>query len=310
MLDRASRTYYLPIVKGIYILGIDNQGVQEFMESKVITCESSSLLAGSWTNAAQELLKNLIQSQGKAISMAAQWCAESILNDGMVHLFGTGHSRIPLEEMFPRYGSFAGFNPMAELSMTFHTQIVGSNGQRQAMFIERVEGFAEQILSNWQFSNHDIIIIFSVGGQTAVPIEMAIGARQRGLKVIAVTSVAQNKIGTPPHSTGTTLSDNADIVIDLMTPVGDAMVSIPGMQTPVGPGSTVTQIAIVNEIKVQVADLLVKNGYIPAVLTSSSVVNKEESRRLFDAAYAEHARLVSTRLTGASRIQGGGDGTS
>ena len=264
-----------------------------------------SHLAGQWTDSTQKLLTELMKTESNSISTAAMWCAESILNDGMVHLFGSGHSRIPLEEMFPRYGSFAGFNPMGELSMTFHTQIVGSNGQRQAMFIERIEGFAEQILSNWDFSPEDILIVFSVGGQTAVPIEMAQGARARGLKVIAVTSVSQNKSGIPSHSSGTTLNDNADLVIDLVTPIGDAMVSIPGMQTLVGPGSTVTEVAIVNEIKVQVADLLVQNGYVPAVLTSSSVVGKNESKRLFDAAYAEHARLVSTRLTGSTNLRGG-----
>src|SRR3954466_9581370 len=76
-------------------------------------------------------------------------CADAIAAGGLVHLFGTGHSRIPVEEMFPRYGSYPGFNPIVELSMTFHTQVVGSNGQRQAMFIERVEGLAERILANF-----------------------------------------------------------------------------------------------------------------------------------------------------------------
>ena len=265
----------------------------------------ANALAGKWTEAAQELLTDLSHFQGENIALAAAWSAESIASDGVVHLFGTGHSRIPLEEMFPRYGSFAGFNPMAELSMTFHTQIVGSNGQRQAMFIERVEGFAEAILANWQFPPQDILIVFSVGGQTAVPIEIAMGARKRGIKVIAVTSVAQNRIGTPTHSSGTVLADNADLVIDLMTPIGDAMVAIPGMRTPVGPGSTISAIAIVNEIKVQVAELLVKGGHIPAVLTSSSIVGKKESAQLFDAAYADHARRISTRLTGSSSGQGG-----
>ena len=99
-------------------------------------------LAGKWTEGAIQLLKDLSSQEGANIAKASQWCADSILADGVVHLFGTGHSRIPLEEMFPRYGSYAGFNPMAELSMTFHTQVVGSNGQRQAMFIERVESKA------------------------------------------------------------------------------------------------------------------------------------------------------------------------
>ena len=275
------------------------------MKSQSEAGSAQNTFAGTWTLMAQNLLSKLSNEQGANITKAARWAAESIAADGVVHLFGTGHSRIPIEEMFPRYGSFPGFNPMAELSMTFHTQVVGSNGQRQAMFIERVEGFAEQILKNWNFKPQDILIIFSVGGQTAVPIEMAMGARARGIKVIAVTSIAQNKFGVPPHSTGTTLSDNADLVIDLMVPVGDALVSIPGLETPVGPGSTITAIAIVNEIKVQVADYLIKHGITPQVLTSSAVVGKEESKRLFDAAYAEHARRVSTRLTGAIDHTGG-----
>ena len=77
-------------------------------------------------------------------------CADAIGAGGLVHVFGTGHSRIPVEELFPRYGSYPGFNPIVELSMTFHTQVVGSNGQRQAMFIERVEGLAEAILANFE----------------------------------------------------------------------------------------------------------------------------------------------------------------
>src|SRR4051795_10542840 len=78
-------------------------------------------------------------------------CADAIGGGGLVHCFGTGHSRIPVEELFPRYGSYPGFNPIVELSMTFHTQVVGSNGQRQAMFIERTPGLAEEILKSYAF---------------------------------------------------------------------------------------------------------------------------------------------------------------
>ena len=97
----------------------------------------------------QRLLERLAATQGEAIETASRWCADAIAGDGLVHLFGTGHSRIPVEEMFPRYGSYPGFNPIVELSMTFHTQVVGANGQRQAMFIERTPGLAEVILSNF-----------------------------------------------------------------------------------------------------------------------------------------------------------------
>ena len=99
--------------------------------------------------AAKDLLDRL-ESQSQAVGEAARLCAGAIAADGLVHLFGTGHSRIPVEEMFPRYGSYPGFHPIVELSMTFHTQVVGANGQRQAMFIEQVEGLAETILANFE----------------------------------------------------------------------------------------------------------------------------------------------------------------
>src|SRR5437763_4094897 len=116
--------------------------------------------------AARRLLDR-IDEQADAIAAVAAACADAIAADGLVHLFGTGHSRIPVEEMFPRYGSFPGFNPIVELSMTFHTQVVGANGQRQAMFIERTPGLAEIILSNFSFGPRHVMIVFSAGGTTA-----------------------------------------------------------------------------------------------------------------------------------------------
>src|SRR5688500_18704481 len=139
----------------------------------------------SWIAEATALLERVASSQAEQVERASQWCADAIAADGLVHLFGTGHSRIPVEEMFPRYGSYPGFNPIVELSMTFHTQVVGANGQRQAMAIERMTGLAEVILSNFTFGLDDIMIVFSAGGATAVPVEMARGSRARGLRVIA-----------------------------------------------------------------------------------------------------------------------------
>ena len=132
-----------------------------------------------YLTAAKELLDRL-EGQAPAIEQASRLCADAIAADGLVHLFGTGHSRIPVEEMFPRYGSYPGFHPIVELSMTFHTQVVGANGQRQAMFIERVEGLAETILANFQLAPPDAMMVFSASGLSAVPIEIAIGARTRG----------------------------------------------------------------------------------------------------------------------------------
>jgi uncharacterized phosphosugar-binding protein len=248
--------------------------------------------------AAKDLLDRL-ESQSEAVGRAATLCADAIAADGLVHLFGTGHSRIPVEEMFPRYGSYPGFHPIVELSMTFHTQVVGANGQRQAMFIERVEGLAETILANFELGPPDVMIVFSASGLTAVPIEIAMGAKARGLPVVAVTSVTQSRAGEATHPSGTRLLDHADIVLDLCTPAGDALVDLDGLDTPVGPGSTLAAVALANEIKVQTAALLLERGALPPVLTSAAVVGPEESRRLFDAAYAEHARRASRALRGS-----------
>jgi uncharacterized phosphosugar-binding protein len=255
-------------------------------------------VASGWTRAAIALLERLDRTQGSALDRAAAICAEAIGGGGLVHLFGTGHSRMSVEEMFPRYGSYPGFNPIVELSTTFHTQVVGANGQRQAMFIERVEGLAEVILRNFHLSPPDAMVVFSARGVTANPIEMAMGARRRGLPVIAVTSVTESRAAAPGHSSGTRLLDHADVVVDLGTPIGDALVSIDGLATPVGPGSSVAGVAVVNEIKVRTARLLVARGGMPPVLTSGSVVGNEESARLFDAAYDEHARRLARVLTG------------
>ena len=255
-----------------------------------------------WMAAAAALLQEVAETQAEAIETASQWSAEAIAADGLVHLFGTGHSRIPVEEMFPRYGSYPGFNPIVELSMTFHTQVVGANGQRQAMFIERMPGLAEVILSNFSFAPKDVMMVFSAGGTTAVPVEIARGARARGLRVIAVTSIAQTESSDIDPAVGSRLLDEADLVIDLCSPAADAMIDIPGLDTPVGPGSTITAVAIVNSIKVRTAQLLTERGVMPPVLTRGSVVGADRSRDLFDAAYREHAR----RLARAIGQRGGG----
>jgi uncharacterized phosphosugar-binding protein len=248
------------------------------------------------------LLERIAATQGEAIETAAQWCADAIGSDGLVHLFGTGHSRIPVEEMFPRYGSYPGFNPIVELSMTHHTEVVGPNGQRQAMFIERVSGLAEVILGNFRFGPRDVMIVFSASGLTAVPVEMARGARRRGLRTIAVTSVAQSMSAQPEAAAGARLLEEADLVIDLCTPPPDAMIAVPGIEGPVAPGSSLAYVAVVNSLKVRIAELLVAAGRMPPVITRATVVGAERSRELFDAAYAEHARRVARAID----VKGGG----
>ena len=247
--------------------------------------------ATSWIEHARPLL-DLVEAQSHALERASRICADAIAADGLVHLFGTGHSRIPVEEMFPRYGSYPGFNPLVELSMTFHTQVVGANGQRQAMFIERTPGLAEVILSNFDLHPPDAMVVISHSGGNAVPVEMAQGARARGLPVIAITSVAHAEAA---GGDGPSLRDHADVVLDLCTPPGDALVEVEGFPARVGPGSTFTGVTLVNCVKVRTAELLAERGIALPVISSGVTVGAR-SEELFDAAYREHARRVSGLL--------------
>jgi len=265
---------------------------------------SESNSAGLWIEEARGLLDHIEATQTASISTLAEWCADTIHDGGLVHLFGSGHSRVPVEEAFPRYGSFPGFNPIIELSMTFHTEIVGTNGQRQAMFIERVEGLAEVILSNFNFGDDDIMVVFSSSGRSAVPIEMASGSRDRGLRVVAVTSVAESMARPSGHTSGKRLLDHADLVIDIGTPPGDALVTLEGLETPIGPGSTLANAAVVNELKVRVAELLLARGTTPVVLTSSSLVGPERSEELFDLAYADHSHRLAKVIDKGATVNG------
>jgi uncharacterized phosphosugar-binding protein len=258
------------------------------------TATSTSFLAE-----AGDLIDRLEVTQDAVLDEAAALCAAAIGAGGLVHAFGTGHSRIAVEELFPRYGSFPGFHPLAELSMTFHTQVVGANGQRQAMFIERVEGLADAILANFDLRPPDVLLVFSAGGTTAVPIEMAMGARARGLPVVAVTAVEASRASRSGHSSGTRLLDHADVVLDLCTPPGDALVALEGVDTPVGPGSTVAAVALANELKLRTAVALQARGALPPVITSPALVGEGRSAELFDGAYAEHARRLARVLRGA-----------
>src|SRR5438045_5170627 len=129
-----------------------------------------------------------VEAQMPAIRQAADLYAKTILAGRMVHVFASGHSRIMVEEMWPRYGSFPGFNPIVELSLTFHNLVVGANGQRQAMFLENVSGLAERILRNFALAKTDSALVISSSGCHSVPIEMAEQFEKHGVRLVAISS--------------------------------------------------------------------------------------------------------------------------
>jgi uncharacterized phosphosugar-binding protein len=234
-----------------------------------------------------------IKAQQQQIQQTAQWFAESILAGRVVHLFATGHSRIMVEEMWPRYGSFPGFNPIVELSLTYHNNVTGANGQRQAMFLENVPGLSERILRNFSLSEKDCALIVSSSGCNIVPIEMAELFQQKKIKTVALITKEHSAKSISKRKDGKKLTDFADIILDTGAPAGDAMIYIDGLETPLSPGSTVGGIMIINCIKAEVAKLLTQAGKPPKVLTAAVIVGNEKATQLFESAYDEHSQIMS-----------------
>jgi len=243
-------------------------------------------------------LLSRVRAQLPGIQQAADRFAETILAQRMVHVFGSGHSRILVEEMWPRYGSFPGFNPIVELSLTFHNLVVGANGQRQAMFLENVSGLAGRILRNFDLTTEDSALVVSSSGSNIVPIEMAQHFVERGIFTVAIVSSLHAEASTSNHPDGVKLHDVADLVLDTGAPVGDAMVRVPGLDTAVSPGSTVGGCLLVNALKAEIAARLTAAGQPPKVLTASAVVGTERATELFESAYDEHARRIAQYYAG------------
>lgn len=234
-----------------------------------------------------------VKVQQPAIQQAARWFAASILAGRVVHVFGSGHSRIMVEELWPRYGSFPGFNPIVELSLTNHNAVVGANGQRQAMFLENVSGLAERILRNFGLDPVDTSLVVSSSGCNIVPIEMAELFQQKGIKVVALVTKEHMNGSVSKRSDGKKLGDFADLLLDSGAPLGDSMIAIEGLETLVSPGSTVGGVMIINSIKAELAQLLTATGKPPYVLTSGAVAGNEKAAKLFEAAYDEHAHRMA-----------------
>jgi uncharacterized phosphosugar-binding protein len=235
-----------------------------------------------------QLLYRIKENEIDNIDKAVDICVNSIVNGGLVFLFGAGHSRMMAEEMTPRQGCFAGFFALVEQSLSNHAAIVGNNGLRAPLHLEKYEGYAEQILKGFRFGLNDAFIIISTSGIRPVIVEMAAGAKQRGLPVVAIVSVAHSRGSAPAHSSGKKLVDIADVVIDNQCPTGDCILPVEGLEWRTGPASTLTGAMIINMIRCETADRLLKRGYKPVMLPSHQLVgnlNAEEQLERFYEAY-------------------------
>ncbi len=253
---------------------------------------SPSPAAGRWFDAARAVLDRVADTQLPAIDAAAELFAESIANDGLVHIFGSGHSRMGAEEMFPRIGSFPGFHPIVELSLTNHVGTVGPNGLRQVLFLEKVEGFGRVILQQVKVHPGDVFLILSSSGSGGVPLEIALYVKAMGVPVVAVTSLDSARASRSRHTSGRMLADIADVVIDNGSLSGDAAVEIPGLAEPVGPTSTIGAIAAINALKVATAEKLTARGAPPIVLSSHHAGDAHEGEAQLERVYEDYFRRI------------------
>ena len=258
-----------------------------------MTVQTRPDAAQRWLTQARAVLDRIEATQLGAIEDAAQLFARTIAADGLVHVFGSGHSRMNTEEMFPRIGSFPGFHPIAELAISNHVGVVGPNGLRQAMFLEKVDGFGKVILQQVKLHAGDAFLIFSSTGINGVVIEVALYARAMGLPVVAVTSLEHTRATASRHSSGKKLAEVADIVIDNASPAGDAAVAIEGLDFKVGPTSSIGAIAVVNMLKTRTAERLVELGDPPVVLTSPHFVGQAAGAEQLERVYDEYFRRVT-----------------
>lgn len=238
-----------------------------------------------------DLLERAAESQDEILGSVAARMADTLAGGGLVHLFGSGHSVIPCLDAFPRYGSFAGLNPLTDPRLMWHN-VLGPGGVRELLWLERTEGYVEQFLSHEPLEADDGLLVFSHGGRNAAPVEAALYGRQAGLWVAGVTSQA-NVSRPASHSSGQRLVDACDYVIDTGVPVEDALISVDGTDRPVGGASTLVAAALAHELLVRTAVRLAGAGiHLPTFVSPTVPGASLESN---DEVFAHQADLLAAR---------------
>jgi uncharacterized phosphosugar-binding protein len=228
-----------------------------------------------YANAVQDLWQKIVDTQLDAMMEAAVIVADAVEADGLLYTFGTGHSHVIAEDVAYRAGGLAPVDAILEDSLTGNQKVF------QSEFMERVEGMADVILKYYDPDSNDAMIIVSNSGRNAAPIEMAMGARERGMKVIAITSMEHSQGTTSRHSSGEKLYQHADVVIDNGCPKGDCLLTVEGMEQPIGAGSGVAGMFIIHSIIVQAIEELRQRGVEPPVFMSGNIDGSEAFNQPF-----------------------------
>lgn len=216
-----------------------------------------------------DIIERVVDSQGHQIETAASWIAGSLIDGGIVHLFGSGHSHMVAEEAFHRAGSLLPMNPMLDANLTLF-------GLVNATLLERTSGYGKVIVGSHDIRAGEVVIVASNSGVNPVPIEVAVESKEQGARTIAITSAAHYQDAPSRAAEDKHLCDVVDLVIDTFVPAGDALITIEGVDAPVGGVSSVVGVAIINALVVEAAEIMIKRGVQPPVIPSMNVLGGDE----------------------------------
>jgi uncharacterized phosphosugar-binding protein len=217
------------------------------------------MIAQTYHTRLLEIIQFVNETQKPRMEAVAKRMAETLMQGGLVHLFGSGHSHLPVEEAFFRSGGLAPMNPIFDPSLMLH------EGIQKIIRLERLEGYAKIVLDNYDVRKGEVMLIFSVSGKNPAPVDMALMAQEKGLYTVGITSLDYANNSPALHSCGKHLHEVADTVIDLGVPFGDALVvddRLPGLKS-AGAGATIISLYIVNMLQMLVVDLYLQAGLEP-----------------------------------------------
>jgi len=251
------------------------------------------MLAKQWLNNVRGIMEKIEDTQMGNIQSAAEVMANSIGAGHWVHTFGCGHATLPIEEMYPRIGGFVGFHPMIELPLSFFTRITGEMGVHQFVFLERVEGYGVEIMKGYHFDKLDTMWLFSHSGINNVNIDIALEAKKKEMTVIAYGAASAAKGKQTRHSSGKTIFDVADIVVDTCAPAEDASVPLKNHQDKIGPVSTMAFVSAVWMTVTTVAEILAERGVKLYIHPSHNVPGDNTARGRLEEALDEYKKRIA-----------------
>jgi uncharacterized phosphosugar-binding protein len=212
------------------------------------------------------LLQETYARQQETLQTAAIWIADALANDGVLYVFGAAHAGIITEELTYRAGGLAPVSPIFVPGLTCDVRPLPLTS-----VLERIDGYALAAVKHIPIGAGDVVLVHSVSGRNAAPVEVALYAKQQGAKVIALTALDYSQSVSPRSSTGYRLYEVADLVVDNGAPRGDAIVRLEGFPQPVAPVSTVLGTALVNAIVAEACAILLERGITPPVFMSANL---------------------------------------